>query len=105
MGGIVFITQAASERQRENEGWELKENEGGPKEKGVSASFGGQNYMNTLLSQKFAKKPVYFVSARYAFTNQNLKIPPISPNVVVAPRSFQGVPVHSFQGVPRNTLN
>ena len=48
VGGIVFITQAASERQRENEGWELKENEGGPKEKGVSASFGGQNYMNTL---------------------------------------------------------
>ena len=66
--------------KRENEGWELEENEGGPKEKGVSASFGGQNYMNTLLSQKFAKKPVYFVSARYAFTNQNLKISPMSPN-------------------------
>ncbi|KAK7861563.1 hypothetical protein CFP56_000262 [Quercus suber] len=80
VGGIVFIKQAASERQRENEGWELEENEGGPKERGVSASFGGQNYMNTLLSQKFAKKPVYFVSARYACTNQNLKISPISPN-------------------------
>lgn len=81
VGGIVFITQASSERQRENEGWELEENEGGPKEKGVSASFQGQYYKNTLsLSQKFAKKPVYFVSASYALTNQNLKISPISPN-------------------------
>lgn len=81
VGGIVFITQAASERQKREwrlgawGEWRRAERKGG-----FCIFWRAKLHEHSLLSQKFAKKPVYFVSARYAFTNQNLKISPMSPN-------------------------
>ena len=81
VGGIVFITQAASERQKREwrlgawGEWRRAERKGG-----FCIFWRAKLHEHSLLSQKFAKKPVYFVSAHYAFTNQNLKISPMSPN-------------------------